>query len=478
MLQIFGKAGGKLMTLDGRIEELRNEIILSTREIVQIESIQGKAEENMPFGVNVNSALEYALNLSKNLGFNTLNLDGYAGFAEFGTGDEYVGVLGHLDVVPAGDGWNYPAFGAEIHDDKIYGRGTVDDKSPIISSLYGLKAIKDLCLPMKRKVRIIFGTNEETGCNDMPVYNSRELPPVFGFTPDGHYPIVSSEKGITVFDLTKKVAAKDNSGIIVKYIKGGEYANMVPSYAEALLFTKSKEKLIDECKRFSLKEGLNLTAEIIEDGIVVKSYGISAHGSTPELGKNAVMQLLRFLDYILKEKDELSDTIEFLNKYIGFETKGESLGIYFYDDISGSLSFNLGAMKFDEKGMVIKLNIRYPIKSTLDDMMVPLRKKLDSVGFALENMWHKKPLYFPADHILIETLKKVYNEKTGLVPELLSIGMGTYAKEIPNITAFGPILPGREDRDHKADEYISIEDLMLNTKIYAKAILELANLES
>ena len=126
----------------------------------------------------------------------------------------------------------------------------------------------------------------------------------------------------------------------------------------------------------------------------------------------------------------------------------------------------------------MKLNVRYPIESCLDDMLITFEEKLKITGLRIENMWHKAPLYFPEDHQLITTLQKVYTDETGLPPDLLAIGMGTYAKEIPNIVAFGPILPGREDLDHKANENIEIDDLILNTKIYAKAIYELANLES
>jgi len=465
------------MTLSTKIDQMRNVIINSTQDIIRIRSIQGEPRDKMPFGIEVNAALEFMLNLSNNLGFNTVNLDGYVGYAEYGTGDEYICVLGHLDVVPEGEGWNYPPFAAEIHDGKIYGRGTMDDKSPMISSLYGLKAIRELNLPLKRKIRIIFGTNEETGCNDMPYYNARSIPPLIGFTPDGHYPIVFAEKGITVFDLTKELNVTKSS-LYIKNIKGGQYANMVPGYAEAELHTEAPYKIAELCNRFSTKEVLNLSTDIKGTSVIVKSYGVSAHGSTPELGKNAIIQLFKFLNTLSFEKDDLYYIIEFFNDYIGFETNGKALGINLQDEVSGSLSLNVGAVNMQENKITLKLNIRYPVESVLEDMLVPLNEKLETTGLEINNLWHKAPLYFPRNHKLISTLSKVYTEETGLAPELLSIGMGTYAKEIPNIVAFGPILPGREDLDHKADENIEIEDLILNTKIYAKAIYELANLES
>lgn len=187
-----------------KIDQLRDDIIKSTQEICRIRSVESDGKEGMPFGEGVNEALEYALNLSKKLGFKTQNIDGYVGYAEYGEGEDYVAVLGHLDIVPEGDGWIYPPYEAQIHDGKIYARGAVDDKGPIIAALYGLYAIKELGLKLNKKVRIIYGTNEETGCSDMQYYLKKEKSPVLGFTPDSDFPLIFAEKGITIFDIVKE----------------------------------------------------------------------------------------------------------------------------------------------------------------------------------------------------------------------------------------------------------------------------------
>lgn len=191
------------MEINKIIEELKDDLIDSTAELVKIKSIEDEAKEGKPYGEGVASALEKALEISEKLGFETVNVDGYVGYAEYGEGDEYVGVLGHLDLVPEGDGWKYPPYGAEIHDGKMYGRGTTDDKGPIMAALYGLKAIKESKLPLSKKVRILFGTNEETGSKEIEHYLEKEKPPVLGFTPDAEYPIIYAEKGITIFDVVK-----------------------------------------------------------------------------------------------------------------------------------------------------------------------------------------------------------------------------------------------------------------------------------
>ena len=223
------------------IDSYEDNIIKSTQEIIRIKSVEAEAKPNMPFGEGPYKALEKALELSKEMGFDTKNLEGYAGYAEFGEGEETVGVLVHLDVVPEGEGWTYPPYGGEIHDGKIFGRGTTDDKGPAIATLYAMKALKDSEIPLSRKIRIIFGTNEETGWGCMDYYFKHENPPTMAFTPDADFPVIHGEKGIIVFDLVQKINSNGCCGIIVRELKGGNAPNMVPDHAEAILEVKDKE---------------------------------------------------------------------------------------------------------------------------------------------------------------------------------------------------------------------------------------------
>ncbi len=461
------------MDLNIKIEEMSEEIIKSTQGIVRIKSVEGEPREGMPFGEGPYNALKYALDLSERLGFKTVNLENYIGYAEYGEGEEYIGVLGHLDVVPEGDGWFYPAYGAEIHDGKIYGRGTMDDKGPIISALYGLKAIKDSQIKLSKKVRIIFGTNEESGCGEIEHYFKTEKAPVAGFTPDAEYPIINGEKGLTIFDFVKDLKFVGNNDVI-KYIKGGQKANMVPDYCEAGVITNQVQKVLLYAHNFKEITGYDVTAEVKNDMVVIKSVGVSAHGSTPELGQNAIMQLFGFIEQLGFEDSDILDFIKFYNEYVGLETDGEAFGVGLRDDVSGNLSFNVGTIDINEDRAKMTVNLRYPVTCTFEEMMKGVNATLEGSGIRVENMEHQKPLYFPEDHPIIKTLSKVYEEQTGAKASLLSIGGGTYAKEMPNIVAFGPLFPGEPELIHQANEYIKIEDLIKNTKIYAQAIYELA----
>lgn len=462
------------MEINKRIEELQEELIKSTQEVIKIKSVLEEPQAGMPFGPGVARVLTKALEIAKKLGFKTVNMDGYIGYAEYGEGEDYVGVLGHLDVVPEGDGWIYPPYEAVIADGKIFGRGTMDDKAPLIAALYGLKALKDLNLPLTKKVRVIFGTNEESGCGDMAYYFQRENLPVSGFTPDGHYPIIYAEKGFTMFEVVKNLSCKGDSDIRIVYIKGGHRANMVPDYCEAGVVAPVMERVIKAAEEFAVQNGIDLKTEIKDDLIIIKSRGFAAHGSLPELGKNAIMQMFKFLGRLPVGKCDIADLLEFFNTYVGLETEGESFGVGLEDKESGKLSFNVGTISMTEDKFTMALNLRYPVTYKYEDMMTPFNERIKNIGLKIENMLHQKPLFFPTDHPLIKTLQKVYTEQTGKEATLLAIGGGTYAKEMPNIVAFGPIFPGEPDLDHQANEYIKIEHLLLNAKIYAHSIYELA----
>jgi succinyl-diaminopimelate desuccinylase len=448
---------------------MKEEIIKSVQESIRIKSVEDEAKMGMPFGEGIHRALEHCLRLSESLGFKAVNVDNMVGYAEYGQGDEMVAVLGHLDVVPEGDGWKYPPYAAEIHDGKIYGRGATDDKGPTIGALYALKAVKDLNLPLKRRVRVIFGLNEETGSKCVKYYvdHGYEMP-VCGFTPDAEYPIINGEKGIITCKYRAKLKTQGDS--LIKSIKGGIAPNVVPDYAEAVVCLPG-DKIADVLKLAENMEEIKIDEK--EDSLLIKSFGISAHGSTPEKGKNAISHLLLFLGRLGFEGDT-KEFIDFMNKYIGLDVNGRDLGIYLEDEISGKFIFNLGTISGNGDEINIEINMRYPVTKAYEDFMDIFRQKMDLGKMEEIYLRHKKSLYVSPDTEFIKKLQKVYEEKVGGKAELISIGGGTYAKAMDNIVAFGPIFKGQPMVEHKPDEYIEIDSLIKNTQIMAAAIKELA----
>lgn len=463
--------------IETKIDEMKEDIIRSTQELIRIKSVEEEAKPGMPFGEGINRALEYVLDLSNKLGFETKNVDGYAGHAQYGKGDEIVGVLVHLDVVPEGKGWTYPPYGGEIHEGRIYGRGAIDNKGPAIAALYALKALKEAGIEAKRRIRVIFGTDEESGWEGIKYYFKKEEIPLCGFSPDAEYPIINSEKGIIIFKMRKVFNTEGENGISIEYIKGGTRANVVPDYCEAKLTVDEglKDEIRDKFESFIEKTGYKM--EIISEGqkgLIIKSYGISAHGSLPEKGKNAICQLIMFLNTLNTTKGDASDFISFLAENIGMEFYGQSLGVGLHDEISGKLILNVGVIDFDKKQGTVEINIRYPIRFTCDDVMNRIRERTSEAGIEVIDISDNPPLYVPEDNFLVQKLKKVYEEVTGQKAELISIGGGTYARAIKNAVAFGPLFPGKPELAHEKDENIEIDDLILNAKIYAKALYELA----
>ncbi len=455
------------MELKDYVASLEDKLISCLQENLRIASVQGPAEPDAPYGAEVKQSLDHVLSTAQSLGFHTENVDNHLGWCEYGEGEEMIAVLGHLDVVPAGDGWTCDPYGADIQDGKIWGRGTTDDKGPTIASLFALAALRDSGLPISKRIRLLFGCNEETGSADVKYYlNKGGEVPVMGFTPDGEYPVINGEKGI--INVTFGAEYTQEGELQLLSIHGGTAPNVVPAAARAKLRC-SKEMANRLCKLNAKAVRFVPTA----DGFNIESYGISAHGSTPGLGENAIGRLLLTLD-TLPFSGKLADLIHFLAITLGMETDGASAGIGLYDEVSGGLTLNLGTLDADASHMSMKINYRYPVTKCYDDCGPKFNAAFQNAGFVIENEVHKAKLYIPEDSRLVSTLLKVYRDQTGMDGKAKCIGGGTYAKMLPNTLAFGPIFPGDEIREHKPDEYISIDSLMKNTQIIAAAMYEMA----
>lgn len=455
------------MKLNQHVLKYQDAMIAALQENIRIPSVQGPAMPDAPYGQDVRRSLEHALDTARKLGFRTRNLDNHIGWAEFGEGEEMIGILGHLDVVPEGDGWTYPPYGGEIHDGKIFGRGAVDDKGPSIAALYAMAALRDSGFPLRRRVRVIFGCNEETGSGDIRHYLARgcELP-VMGFTPDAEYPVINGEKGI----ITSIFSAPydQNSDLILTELGGGVAPNVVPDYAWARFCCNG-----DIFRNISFSGDPKLRVTPDEGGFLLEAFGESAHGSTPELGENAIGRLLIAMKN-LPLSSSLHEKIAFLADYIGMETDGSSAGIGLCDEPSGKLSLNLGTIEGNETALKCCINYRYPVTFSYNDCAPAFNALFTENGFEVVREFHKEQLYIPADAPLVKTLMDVYTAHTGNAAIPKCIGGGTYAKSMPNMVAFGPVFPGDILCEHKADEHISIDNLIRNAQIIASAMYELA----
>lgn len=461
--------------IEDKINELSSDIIKSTQKLLQIKSVKDKAEKNMPFGKGINDCLETTLNIAEKLGLKTKNLDGYAGYAEIGEGNELIGILCHLDVVPEGRGWTYPPYGGEIHDGKIYGRGAIDNKGPAVAVLYALKCLKDSGIEPGKRIRLILGTDEENDWQGLAYYLEKEDMPDLAFTPDAEFPVIYGEKGILHICLSKKIHAGRSEKVEYLSISGGNAVNMVPDFCQAVIRTDEGELIKESLTEYLADNNVKLEIEESNDSIIINSYGISAHGSLPEKGLNAVSQLMLFLKTLDVFNDEIKDILNFYSEKIGMETSGERMGCNFSDHESGNLSFNVGKIELSLETVRIFIDIRYPVTIDKETVSASIIKTCDDFNFQYNELAHRAPLYVKKSDPLVEKLMEVYQEYTGDMREPITIGGGTYARGLKKAVAFGPLLPGRPELAHQKDEYIEIDDLLLITRIYASAILELAD---
>ncbi|MGN0658275.1 MAG: Sapep family Mn(2+)-dependent dipeptidase [Emergencia sp.] len=405
-------------------------MIEALKGLLEIESIADHGRDGYPYGPGPAEALDYVLKLCESMGFATKNADGKYGYAEIGQGDELIGILCHLDVVPAGNGWNYPPFAGTVDHGRLYGRGALDDKGPAVANIFAMKDLLDSGRPLNKRIRIIFGQTEENGdWYDLDAYKASEELPSYGYTPDGDFPAIYVEKGILLIKLSMDLA---DSGFIS--LEAGKVPNMVPDVCRAVTASGTYE-----------------------------TSGKAAHGSAPWSGENALTKMM----------EKLEEEAPFARMYmelIGYDVFGEKLGIRCSDEESGELSLNTGMVKLEDGKLSLYLDIRHPVTISRGTILDLVSLAAAPYGASAETVHYMKPVYLDRKSPVMNCLLSAYQSVTGDQSEPLIIGGGTYARSMDNIIAFGPTLPGHENREHKEDEYILLEDLEALREIYRRAM--------
>lgn len=467
------------------VEKRKEEFIANTQRFLQIPSVldESTSSPDAPFGQEVASALNFVLNLAKENGMQTKNLDGYVGYAEFGEGEEMVGILCHVDVVPPGDGWSVPPFAAEIVDSKLIARGAMDDKGPTMAAFYAAKIVKELNLPLKRRIRLIFGADEESRWRCVDRYFAVEEMPTLGFAPDADFPLIHAEKGMYNVTFQFDAYVDQQAPVQLSRFQAGLRPNMVPDRAEVVLRGHDEGQLKKIGEQFQLlaaQQDRSGQYTVDDHTIHLTIDGVSAHGSTPEKGVHAGWLMVQFLRDVALD-DSGSTFVHMLYDCFVDDPKGAKLGIATVDPEMGDLSVNVGVIHYDAdhtaRGTFI-VNIRYPSSTNVKTIRTTLTKRLSHYHCQIaEEDASLTPHYIAKDHPLVTTLLNIYERHTGTKAEPLAIGGATYARSLNLGVAFGPLFPGREDTIHQKDEYILIEDLLKITAIYAEAIYELANVQ-
>lgn len=445
------------------MKKWEKEYIQGLQGAIQIPSVEGKAEEGAPYGPGPRQALDYALDLGEKLGFQPVNVDNHCGYIEYGDPDaDMVAVLGHLDVVPVSGDWDYPPFSGEIHDGYLYGRGVMDDKGMAIGAIYALAAIKEAGFQLDHRVRVLFGTNEESGSAGIQYYlDQGGEKPIMGITPDAEFPLIYFEKGRTEAWLGVDQAKQGD--IEVLSFQAGEAPNSVPEEASLVL---AGEHDLDA------SEGVEV--EIKGGKTYIEARGKAAHGSTPELGISAINRLFQAVRE-LGIGGDFQKLCDFFCDKIGTDPFGKGLGVYYEDRETGKTSVNPGLAGWKDGRLYLVLDIRYPKQGDHEEVRKNLEAAIHDYDLTILDRDLTDCLYVPKDSALVQKLMKVYQEETGdMDSQPLAIGGGTYAKLLPNMVAFGPVFPGEESLDHQPNERYELTKLLQAWHILGQAILALA----
>lgn len=452
------------MDFKSLVKNYEEEALNTLKSLIQINSVYDETtvSENAPYGEGVLKAHQFMKELALKDGFDVDECDHRCLEISCGEGETLVGIFAHLDVVPISGNWEFDPFGATIKNNTMYGRGTSDDKGPAISAYYALKALRDNNLINNYRVKLVLGCDEERGSSCLEYYFNKlnKEQPTYGFTPDGDFPLIYGEKGISNYKISGKIFLGP-----VKKIEAGVVVNSVIDRAVVTVTDKSILNY--------LKNKPEIKYEILsetESELVINFIGKSAHGSLPEIGINSGIIALK----VLGEAYDLG----FLKRLVSLydDVNGRHLDQFYETKNLGKTTYNVGLINYIDGTFDMRVNFRYPENVDAYKVIEELNKDSD---LPVTLISESKPLFYdPVETEFIKTLAEVYVLETNdTTNKPMTIGGGTYAKEAKNTVAFGSHFPGKEDHIHEANEKIDLEDFYGSMPLYAHAIYSLGNLK-
>lgn len=458
--------------LDAYFKEHEEELWEDIRTLVRIPSLKGAASPGKPFGEGPAQALEAALRLAAQKGFAVKNFHNYVGTVNFNRQETALGILAHLDVMPQGTGWTYPPFDVTHAEGKLYGRGTADDKGPAMAALHAMCAVKEIRPQLKSNVRLIFGTDEESGSEDIRHYFAIEPPPPHVFSPDGDFPVINVEKGRFSPTFGQQWAALARGPRVVE-LHGAQRQNVVPQEAAAVLAGLAREEVLPALEQAREETGVAFSLQARGELLELKGVGTGAHGARPESGNNALTALLALLARLPLAEGGSAQAIRGLHALFPHgDTRGQAAGLACRDQVSGALTLNFSVLELTEEGFSASFDCRFPVEADQRAMVRTLSGRLAEFGAQVTQEGLVPPHRVPEDSPFVQTLLGIYRDYTGNPPYCLSIGGGTYVHGIEGGVAYGCAMPGVDNRMHGADEFAVKEHLLLSAKMFAQVILD------
>lgn len=447
----------------------KDEMLSTLAELIAIPSVRGEAEADAPFGREPKRALDKMLDICGGMGFPTACCQNVAGSADLAPDNAEValGILCHLDVVPCQpENWATDPYTMTEKDGILYGRGVIDDKGPAVAALFAMKCIKELGIPLKKGVRLIFGTDEENGSSDMEIYMKHEKLPPNVFTPDGSFPVINVEKG-----MMRSTFSGRYEGGSVRRICGGSIPNAVPDRAFA------------EVEGISLADinavigadnsGAQFTAEELDGAVKISVSGKSAHASTPESGINAITALISLLNRLPLQAGAQSDILCGLEKIFPFgETDAASVGLKAQDK-TGATTLVFSIFSMENGTLSGTVDVRFPTCLDLKTVEEKERAALSAAGCEFSGFMGDEPHCVDEDSDFVQALLRVYERIEGEKGRCIAIGGGTYVHHVEGGVAFGAERGDTDYHMHGADEFITVDELLKDAVLFAEAIVEI-----
>ncbi len=459
--------------IDSHTEEMIEDIF----RLCRINSERMPAEPGRPYGSGPAEALAAALQMAENYGFAVKNYDNYVGTVDLNGNPRQLDILAHLDVVPAGEGWQVTGpFSPILKDGRLYGRGTSDDKGPAVAALYALRCVKELGLPLTKNVRLILGCDEECGSSDIDHYYKIEKEAPMTFSPDADFPVTNIEKGRLPGQFDAEFAAGGALPRLVS-VDAGIKVNVVPGKAFAVAEGFNRAEMEKTAADVTAETGVKFLLEACEDAagcVKITAVGEGAHAAGPQAGNNALTGLLTYLTRLpFAPCPQMTALADLLSLMPHGDVNGKAMGIDLKDDLSGELTLAFTMLKVTDVRLEGMFDARCPICATAENMLNAAKAAMAAKGITLRNDSFNPPHHVDANSHFVQTLLSVYEAYTGNKGECQSMGGGTYVHHLENGVAFGASMPGTDNRMHGADERAELYDLVTSAKIFAQAIAEL-----
>ncbi|MBQ1281194.1 MAG: Sapep family Mn(2+)-dependent dipeptidase [Oscillospiraceae bacterium] len=449
-------------------------MIRDIKTLVEIPSARGEAAEGMPYGPGPLMVLRRAAEMLEAYGLCVKNWDNRVITGDLTDLESGLDILAHLDVVPAENNWTVcPPYEPVLLDGKLYGRGTIDNKGPAIAALYAMLCVRELGVPLKKNVRLILGSDEECGSGDVDYYYTVQPEAPMTYTPDAEFPVVNVEKGRLCGEIDGKFEA---SAALPKIISAdcGLKTNIIPETATAVIAGMDEAAIAPYFAKAAEETGAAFTAEAQADGLHILCKGISGHAAFPAGTNNALTALLHLLASLPCAESEGFRQVCALQKLFPHgDYAGKALGIAQSDEVSGALTCCADLLHMDETSVYLCFDCRASVCATEENTKHVVIRAVEAAGLKMRDVDMILPHYVSGDSEFVQKLLAAYEAWSGKPGKTLSTGGGTYVHNLKNGVAFGCEMEGITNNMHGADEFITIEQLMLSAKIFAQAIIDL-----